>query len=102
MTTPEEWESLLDNPPAEGVRDLYRWSTNFDPGKGPFTLFLDLIGYSEDEYGETMYGPVSGANNGYVELGHLGDALVEYANNPTAVRAYVAALMAAEAGDDGG
>lgn len=100
MTTQEEWENLLEDPPAEGVRDLYRWSSNFEPGKGPFLLFLDLIGYSEDEYGTTMYGPIVGANNGFVELGHLGDALVEYADSPTVVREYVERLMAAELGDD--
>jgi hypothetical protein len=42
---------LLEHAPTgcEAVSSLYDWSTNYDAGKGPFALFLDLIGWSEDE-----------------------------------------------------
>jgi hypothetical protein len=61
-------------------------------------LFLDLIGWSEDELGEPLYS-LKNASLGYVELGKLAEALTEYADRPHDVREYVDALMAAESGD---
>jgi len=78
---------------------LYSWSTNYDAGTGPFTLFLDLIGYSFDEYGEALYTLTEGSL-GYVELGYLARALNEYTDNPTKVRDYVEALLSAELEDE--
>jgi hypothetical protein len=84
-----------DAPPGcEAVQDLYSWSLNFDPGKGPFTVFLDLIGYSQEQFGENLAG--GEYNLGYLEHEKLGDALKEYANNPSAVEDYVNELLAAE------
>lgn len=93
------WEMLEEAPPqgCEAVQDLLSWSLNYDPGKGPYTLFLDLIGYSEDEWGEQLY-DLKTASLGYVELGKLAEALTEYADRPHDVTAYVAALTAAEMG----
>ena len=87
------WQMLEETAPqgCENVQDLYSWSSNYDAGKGPFTLFLDLIGWSEDELGEPY------ASLGYV--GKLAEALTEYADRPHDVREYVDALMAAESGD---
>ena len=91
------WQ-LLDEAPVtcEETADLYHWSTNYDAGKGPFTLFLDLIGWSEDELGETIY-DLTTKSLGYVELDKLADALKEYATNPGDVREFVDALITAEA-----
>jgi hypothetical protein len=80
------------------VADLYHWSTNFKGGEGPITLFLDIIGWSEDEYGETMY-DLKSASLGYVEIGKLAEALTEYADRPQDVREFVAELIAAEMED---
>jgi hypothetical protein len=80
---------------CETVRDLYSWSLNYDPGKGPFTLFLDLIGWSEDEIGEPMY-DMKTMSLGYLELGKLADALTKYADDPGCVREYVDQLIEAE------
>lgn len=93
---PSVWD-LLEAPPqgCEAVGRLYSWSTNYDPGKGPFTLFLDLIGWSKDEIGQDIY-DYSTRNLGYVELDYLGDALTEYADRPNPVRDFVSQLMAAE------
>jgi len=55
-------------------------------------LFLDLIGWSEDELGETIY-TLTSASLGYVELSKLADALNEYTDAPHDVRSYVDALM---------
>ncbi len=89
------WTLIEDAPKAcEATGNLYHWSTNYDAGKGPFTLFLDLIGWSEEELGEPLY-----ASLGYVELGKLGDALNEYADRPSEVREFVDALLTAEMED---
>ena len=102
-------EKLIEDPPmnAWDVADLYSWSTNYEAGDGPFTLFLDMIGYSDEEFGQALYGPTiryaenfrTGSWNerlGYVEIDKLGRALMQYAVNPHAVEQYVAALMEAE------
>lgn len=94
---PDVWAMLEEPAPAgcEAVQDLYSWSLNYDAGRGPFTLFLDLIGWSEDVIGEPLYN-LSSASLGYYELGKLGLALREYADRPHDVREYVEALMEAE------
>lgn len=94
---PDIWELLEQEAPrgCDAVQDLYSWSLNYDAGKGPFTLFLDLIGWSFDEYGEALY-TLTEASLGYVELGKLAQALTAYADYPQDVREYVDVLMAAE------
>lgn len=91
---------LTENAPeyARAVADLYDWSMNFDAGKGPFSLFADLIGWSEDELGEPIYN-LKDASLGYLELSKLADALKEYAENPSDVRRFVDELIAAESED---
>ena len=89
--------ALLEQAAPEGcesVQDLYSWSLNYDPGKGPFTLYLDLIGYSDDVYGEPMF-DLKNASLGLVEIDKLAAALTEYANAPGTVRPYVDQLMQA-------
>lgn len=60
------------------IVNLYQWSLNFNGGEGPITLFLDLIGYSQEEIGIPLY-DMKKAALGYLELDYLGDALKEYA-----------------------
>ena len=47
---------LIENPPscAESVARLWSWSENYDYPT-PATLFLDLIGYSDEEIGEPLF-----------------------------------------------
>ena len=93
------WQLLEDAPSGcDAVASLYQWSTNYDCGKGPFTLFIDLIGWSEDNIGSTIY-PYSDLQGslGYVELDKLADALTAYADRPHDVSDYVSALLEAEA-----
>lgn len=96
-TTKDIWQLLEENAPdgCDAVQDLYSWSLNYDPGKGPFALFLDLIGWSEDDLGCDVY-DWTDRNLGYVELGKLADALNAYANMPQHVLEYVSLLMEAE------
>ena len=93
------WTLLEERAPAgcSDVQALYSWSLDYDAGKGPFTLFLDLIGWNEDELGETLYNLTS-ASLGHVDLARLADALNQYVDAPDAVRVYVDTLMAAEDG----
>ena len=89
---------MLEEPaPAgcEGVQDLYSWSLNYDAGTGPFTLYLDLIGWTEENVGEALYN-LSTARLGHMELSKLAAALTEYAEHPQFVSDYVDALMNAE------
>lgn len=95
----DKFWTLLETPPpgCSAVADLFHWSTNYDPGRGPSTLFLDLIGYSADEYGEALYRAEHGDYGlGYVECGKLAAALTEYADRPGDVRDFVSALIEAE------
>ena len=109
---PDLWKLIEEAPMhAWDVASLYSWSTNYEAGDGPFTLFLDLIGYSDEEFGTALYGPtVRAAENsrgvtdwstflGYVELDKLGRALMQYALNPNSVREFVDAIMEAERED---
>lgn len=92
------WTLLEQDAPSgcAGVQDLYSWSLNYDAGRGPFTLFLDLIGWSEDNYGETLYSVNNCSPLGYVEIGKLAAALTAYADRPHDVLEYVDTLMEAE------
>jgi hypothetical protein len=91
---------VIDAPPAhcESIASLYSWSTNFQAGEGPFTLLLDLIGWSDEQYGENLY-TLKPASLGYMELGKLGDALSAYADHPNEVYAYVDRIISVEMGD---
>lgn len=94
-----DYYSLLEDAPAycRGVADLFSWSSNYDSGKGSAALFLDLIGWSMGEMGETMYDlSASQGSLGYLELGKVASALSEYADRPGDVRDYVDSLLAAE------
>jgi hypothetical protein len=94
---PDAWEMLEADAPngCEAVQDLYSWSLNYDAGRGPFTLFVDLIGWSEEQLGEPIYS-LRDASLGYLELGKLADALAEYVHDPHGVRDYVDKLIEAE------
>lgn len=79
-----------------GVASLYRWSANYDDFK-PFRKFLDLIGYSEQHYGEPAgdwSAPSSGL--GYMELGYLAQALEDYSNRPQSVEEWINELLEVE------
>jgi hypothetical protein len=70
---------------------------NYDGRKGtPYHLFLDLIGYSDEHFGESLYKGNPANVLGFMELDYLGDALKEYANNPQAVEDWIDLLMEAE------
>jgi hypothetical protein len=92
------WD-LIENPPANvaEVNELIRWSMNYDIKTGtPYHLFLDLIGYSFDNYGERLYQGEPRAVLGFMEMDIIGKALIEYATNPQAVEDWINLLMETE------
>jgi hypothetical protein len=93
------WE-IYENPRkgAEETTALFAWSRNYDAGKTPATMFLALIGYGEEEYGEAIQLP-QGVALGYMELDYLADALKEYAENPETVNEAIAELLEAESNE---
>jgi hypothetical protein len=91
------WE-LTDNPPtyAEKTAALAHWSTNYSTRTGtPFMVFLDLIGFSFEQFGESQ---VSEPHEvlGYLEISYLADALHEYANRPQDVTDFCEKLVNSE------
>ena len=79
---------------------LFDWSENYE-FPTPASLFLDLIGWSEEELGERLTANAM-PGLGYLELDYLGDALKEFAAKPWEVADFAAALMATynEEGDE--
>ena len=95
MKTQDMWEFLEDEShehPKE-TKALFEWSLNYDHEQRPFNLFLDLIGYSEENYGAPMS---NGVTLGYLEADYLSDALKEWANSPRYVEEWVTTLMNSE------
>jgi hypothetical protein len=90
----------MENPPANAseVSALIEWSMNW---KGepcsPYLIFLDLIGYTQEEYGMSFsQGADFSRVLGYMELDYLGDALKEYATNPSDVLDFIKAIDEAD------
>ena len=63
------------------VAELYEWSTNYDSGKNPYCVFLDLIGYTEERFGVAL---VSSGDYSHIikykEADMIADALKVYAD----------------------
>lgn len=93
-----KYYELLDNAPEKlaPIARLFRWSENYDYPT-PATLYLDLIGYSEDELGERLCSEKMPAL-GYLELNYLGAALTCYSERPQAASEFVQSLLDAETG----
>lgn len=74
---------------AKATEYLFEWSENYN-FPSPASLFLDLIGWSEEQYGERLCKENAPAI-GYLEADLLGRALQEYANRPQEVEDWVQA-----------
>ena len=95
---PETQYDIIEAAPAyaEAVARLWSWSENFDY-PSPASFFLDLIGYSDDNYGEPLTSMADVPSRlGYLEIDMLADALKEYADRPGDVTDYVERLTMAE------
>ena len=64
------------------IQRLNDWSNNYQVGVNPFCIFIDMIGYSEDRYGEEVYsGETLHQCCGYLELTMISDALKCFEDN---------------------
>lgn len=66
--------------PKEKIKELYKWSDNYDGINNPFCIYLDLIGYSKEYHG------VNFVNNpsdylGYLEYTMIANCLALFDNN---------------------
>ena len=66
--------------PKEKLEDLYYWSNNYNGSNNPFCVYLDLIGYSEEHYGENIVKNPSECL-GYLEYTMLANCLALFENN---------------------
>ena len=80
------------------ITSLYNWSLNYEAGKTPFTLLIDLIGYTADQLGESLYN-IAKTPLGYLELDYLGDALKEYATIGSDAYDYIVTILDAESAE---
>lgn len=89
----EMTRQVLADSRLDGVVTLYEWSQNFE-WPTPWALFLDLIGYSVENFGESIYNIKEQGSSqlGCVELDYLADALKEYAVKPLAVEELIDTL----------
>ena len=85
-------------PQASAVEELHDWSLNYNTGSNPYCIFIDLIGYSVEEWGFRAYsGETLHECLGYKELCMLADALKVFENNGyDQVYAWCSALNEAE------
>ena len=91
MPEMNEYE-YLDSAPeyAQDTASMINWSANCEWHNSPYALYLDLIGESEERFGENL--TTSVPSLGYIELDKLAKALTEYANRPNDIREWLAGL----------
>lgn len=93
MTT-QKFYDLCDTAPeyAEDTAHLFSWCEGNYDFPAPSSLFLDLVGYSEEHHGQNLTAqkmPILG----YLEIDLLAKALTEYASRPNDVSNFVEKLM---------
>ena len=77
------------------IQNLWQWSMNFH-FPSPFSVFLDLVGYSEEEFGESLVKDNISSVLGYKELDLLGLALQEFSEDPNRAEDYIRYLLFTE------
>ena len=78
------------------ISALYDWSLNYDRGKNPYSIFLNLLGYSHEQIGQAIFTGDYNSVLGYLELDYLADALKVVANYGLEAYEYAASLVEAE------
>lgn len=98
VTKQDVWSLLeeANSTPVEPIASLYHWSLNFDAGQTPFTAFLDIIGWSQEQYGDNLY-DWKNVQIGYMELDYLADALKFYADRPQEATDFFEKILELEA-----
>lgn len=98
--TPKEFGALAwaDSAPeyVSEIVGLYSWSSNYE-GFTPFRKFLDLIGFSGEQYGSPLADWSNPADSlGFMEIGYLAEALQQYANRPHDCERFILELLEVE------
>ena len=90
--------TICDDTPTflSPISELVDWSTN-EISPATFDKFLDIIGYSDDEYGARMADEWVG---GCLEIDYLACALGCYATWPESVLKWLGEFMALETGGE--
>jgi len=93
MTT-QKFFDLCDTAPkyAEDTAHLFSWCEGNYDFPAPSSLFLDLVGYSEEQHGYNLCAEKM-PSLGYLEIDMLAKALTEYATRPNDVSNFVEKLM---------
>ena len=78
---------------TDAVQSLAQWSENCEHPT-PFALFLDLIGWSEETYGERLCSEQQPLI-GYLEASKLAQALQAWSERPQEVETIVADIVEA-------
>ena len=69
--------NLTDEAAYEMLDELHDWSRNFEAGRNPGCMFLDISGYSEEEYGVNIADNIVEKRYlGYMEMVMLGNCLL--------------------------
>ena len=100
MTT-QRFFDLCDTAPdyVSDTANLMSWCEGNYDFPAPSSLFLDLVGYSEEHHGENLTARKM-PNLGYLEIDLLAKALTEYAKRPNDVRDFIDNLMNAYNGEE--
>jgi hypothetical protein len=87
---------ILEHAPSRfrPIAQLFSWGENYTFKDSPVRVFLSLIGYAEEQYGDKDLEAVP--TLGYLELDLIGGALVSYANFGEEAHEWVAFLMDAD------
>ena len=87
---------MIQNAPAsvEPIASLFSWSENYTFKDAPSRVFLHLIGWAEDHFGEKDLEAVPVL--GFLELDLIGQALVAYASYGDLAHEWVSLLMEAD------
>ncbi len=87
---------MIEEAPAkfEPIANLFSWGENYTFKDSPVRVFLHLIGWAEDHFGDKDLEAVPVM--GFLELAMLGDALVAYANFGDDAHEWVSQLMEAD------
>lgn len=91
-----KYYEMIQNAPAsvEPIAHLFSWSENYTFKDAPSRVFLHLIGYMDEEFGESDLEAVP--TLGYLELDLIGRALVSISHFGEDAREWVRLLMEAD------
>ena len=87
----DDYDNLLEQAGERlaAIAELYQMSKNYE-FPGPYIFFLDLIGYSEENFGERIYDYSQMTTQlQHLELDHIADALKCHALRPHDVEAFI-------------